>query len=70
MVFKWALVTFGAAAAALLVLSKLLAYMNPPRPGRPSPPLLRRVKRALRVTVLVPLAIAIVLLVLALASRR
>ncbi len=68
MVFKWALVAFGAAAVALVVLGKLLAFLNPPRPGRPRPPLLRRIERALRWTVLVPLAIAVVLLVLALAG--
>ena len=69
MVFKWALVAFGVTAVALFVLSKVLAFLNPPRPGRPGPPLLRRVERALRFTVLVPLAIAVALLVLALAGR-
>ena len=69
MVFKWALVAFGVAAVTLIVLGKVLAFLNPPRPGRPGPPLLRRVERALRFTVLVPLAIAVVLLVLALAGR-
>ena len=68
MVFKWALVAFGVAAVALFVLSKVLAFLNPPRPGRPGPPLLRRVERALRWTLLVPLAIAVILLVLALAG--
>ena len=69
MVFKWALVAFGVVAVALFVLGKVLAFLNPPRPGRPGPPLLRRVERALRSTVLVPLAIVVVLLVLALAGR-
>ena len=69
MVFKWTLVAFGAVAVALFVLGKVLAFLNPPRPGHPGPPLLRRVERALRFTVLVPLAIAVVLLVLALAGR-
>jgi hypothetical protein len=69
MVFKWTLVAFGLAAAGLFVISKLLAFMNPPRPGRPGPPLLRRVERALRWTLFVPLAIAVVLLVLALGGR-
>ena len=68
MVFKWALVAFGVAAVALFVLGKVLAFLNPPRPGRPDPPLLRRVERALRFTVLVPLAIAVALLILALAG--
>jgi len=62
MVFKWTLVAFGIAAGAL-------AFMSPPRRGRPEPPLVRRVERALRWTLLVPLAIAVVLLVLALGGR-
>jgi hypothetical protein len=66
MVFKWTLVIFGTAAVALVVLGKALAFLNPPRPGRASPPLLRRVERTLRWVVLVPLAIAAILLVLAL----
>ena len=69
MVFKWTLVAFGAAVVVLLVLGKVLALLNPPRPGRAGPPLLRRVERALYITVLVPLAVAVVLLVLALAGR-
>jgi len=69
MVFKWTLVAFGIAAGALFVIGKLLAFMSPPRRGRPEPPLVRRVERALRWTLLVPLAIAVVLLVLALGGR-
>jgi hypothetical protein len=69
MVFKWTLVVFGTAMAVLFVMGKVLAFLNPPRPGRPRPPALRRVERALRFTVLVPLAIAVVLLVLALTAR-
>jgi hypothetical protein len=44
--------------------------MNPPRPERPRPPLLGRVERALRWTVIVPFALAVVLLVLALTGSR
>ena len=66
MILKWALVLFAVAAVGLFILSKLLAFMNPPRPGRPGPPLLRRVERTLRWTLLVPVAIAVVLLILAL----
>ena len=66
MLVKWTLVAFGIAAIVLFVLSKILAFMNPPRPGRPRPPLLGRVERALRWTVIVPFALAVVLLVLAL----
>ena len=66
MVFKWALVAFGAAAAALFALGKVLAFLNPPRPGRPRPPLQRRVERSLAWTVWVPLVIAAAMLALAL----
>jgi hypothetical protein len=69
MVFKWMLIAFGTTAVGLFVIGKLLAFVNPPRPSRPSPPLLRRVERALRWTLLVPLAIAVVLLILALCAR-
>jgi len=66
MLVKWTLVAFGIAAIVLFVLSKILAFMNPPRPERPRPPLLGRVERALRWTVIVPFALAVVLLILAL----
>ncbi|HET8578894.1 MAG TPA: hypothetical protein VFO18_17490 [Methylomirabilota bacterium] len=66
MLFKWVLILFGALAAALFVLSKLLAWLNPPRPGRPRPPGLRRVERALRWSVLVPAGLALALLALTL----
>jgi hypothetical protein len=69
MVFKWALVFFGVTAVVLFVLGKVLAFLNPPRPGRARPPLLGRVERTLRWTLLLPLAIVIMLLVLALAGR-
>ena len=70
LVFKWTLVAFGIAAIVLFVLSKVLAFMNPPRPERPKPPLLRRVERALRWTVIIPFALAVILLVLALTGSR
>jgi hypothetical protein len=66
MLMKWTLIAFGIAAIALFVLSKVLGFLNPPRPGRPRPPLLGRVERTLRWTVLIPFALAVVLLVLAL----
>jgi len=69
MVFKWVLIVFGVTAVGLVVVGKVLAFMNPPRRGGAAPPLLRRVERALRWTLLVPLAIAIALLVLALSGR-
>ena len=68
MLVKWTLVAFGIAAIVLFVLSKILAFMNPPRPERPRPPTLRRVERALRWTLIVPFALAVVLLVLALTA--
>jgi hypothetical protein len=68
MLVKWILLVFAVTSVALFALGKVLAFLNPPRPGRPGPPLARRVERALRWTLLIPLAIAVVLLVIALAS--
>jgi hypothetical protein len=68
MLVKWILVAFAVTSVGLFVLGKVLAFLNPPRPGRPAPPLLRRVERTLRWTFLIPLAIAIALLVIALAG--
>jgi hypothetical protein len=62
MVFKWALLVFALAALALYVLTKVIAFLNPPRPGRPVPVVLARVRRALTWTVLVPAALALLLL--------
>ena len=62
MLIKWLLIVFGALSAALFVLSKLLAWVNPPRPSQPRPPALRRVERALRWSVLVPAGLALALL--------
>jgi multisubunit Na+/H+ antiporter MnhB subunit len=69
MVFKWTLIIFGTVAIALFLLGKVLAFLNPPRPGRPRPPVLKTVERALRWTVLVPIGVAVVLLALALSGR-
>ena len=66
MVFKWALIVFGVAAVVLFVLTKVIAFLNPPRPGRSAPLMLGRVQRALTWTVLVPAALALVLLVVTL----
>ena len=66
MVFKWTLVAFGLAAVALFAIGKLVAFMNPPRPGRPAPAILGQVRRALTWTVLVPAVLALVLLVVTL----
>jgi hypothetical protein len=62
MVFKWALLVFALAALVLFVLTKVIAFLNPPRPGRPVPLALARVRRALTWTVLVPAALALLLL--------
>ena len=62
MVFKWVLLLFAVLSIVLFVLSKAIAFMNPPRPGRPAPLMLGRVQRALTWTVLVPAALALVLL--------
>jgi hypothetical protein len=70
MVFKWVLILFTVLAIALFVLSKAIVFMNPPRPGRPLPPMLGRVRRALTWTVLVPAALALVLLAATLLARQ
>jgi hypothetical protein len=62
MVFKWALIVFAVAALVLFGLTKVIAFLNPPRPGRPAPLMLGRVQRALTWTVLVPATLALVLL--------
>jgi hypothetical protein len=62
MVFKWALIVFAVAALVLFTLTKVIAFLNPPRPGRPAPLMLGRVQRALTWTVLVPAALALALL--------
>lgn len=66
MLFKWVLIFFGVLSIALFVLSKAIAFMNPPRPGRRQPPMLGRVRRTLTWTVLVPAVAALVLLAVAL----
>ena len=62
MLIKWTLIFFGVGAVALVVLSKVIGFMNPPRPGRPRPPLLRRVDRLLRWSVLIPAVVGLVVL--------
>ncbi len=67
-VFKWAFVLFGSLALGLVLVSKLLAFLNPPRPGRPEPWLLARTRRAIRWSLIVPALVG--LLVLAAAVWR
>jgi hypothetical protein len=50
----------------LVVLSKLISFMNPPRPGRPGLPVLRRLNRMLRWTILIPAVIGLAVLVVTL----
>jgi hypothetical protein len=66
MLIKWTFIAFGVATVALYVLGKVLAFFNPSRPGRAGPPVLQRVERALRWTLLIPLALAGALLAIAL----
>ena len=66
MLVKWTFIIFGVATLALFVLGKVLAWLNPPRAGRARPPVLKQVERALRWTFLIPLALAVLLLVIAL----
>ena len=62
MLIKWTLLIFAVLSLGLVVLSKVLAYLNPPRPGRPRAPVLRRIDRMLRWTVLIPAAVGLVVL--------
>ena len=62
MLIKWTLLVFAALSLGLVVLSKVLTLFNPPRPGRPRPPVLRRIDRMLRWTVLIPAAVGLVVL--------
>jgi len=52
--FKWVLVFFVVLSLGLFIISKIIGFLNPPRPGRPEPPILRSVTRALRWSVIVP----------------
>ena len=66
MVIKWTLIFFAVLSVSLVALSKLISFMNPPRPGRPGPPVLRRLNRILRWTILIPAAIGLAVLVVTL----
>jgi hypothetical protein len=63
---KWVLVFFAVTALGLVVLTKLITFLDPPRPGRPRGPLLRRLERALRWSVIVPALLGLVVLALTL----
>ena len=64
--FKWVLVFFAVLSLGLFALSKVISFLNPPRPGRPEPPLLRSVTRALRWSVIVPTLLGLAILALTL----
>jgi hypothetical protein len=64
--FKWVLVFFAVLSLGLLALAKVISFLNPPRPGRPAPPILRSVTRALRWSVIVPALLGLALLALTL----
>jgi hypothetical protein len=66
MIIKWTLIFFAVLSVSLVALSKLISFMNPPRPGRPGPPVLRRLNRMLRWTILIPAAIGLAVLVVTL----
>ena len=64
--FKWVLVFFAVLSLGLFVISKIIGFLNPPRPGRPEPPILRSVTRALRWSVIVPALLGLAILALTL----
>ena len=44
----WTLVFFVALSLGFVVLTKVVSFFNPPRPGRPRAPVLRRIDRSQR----------------------
>lgn len=62
MIVKWAFLLFAVTAAALFVVTKLISFMNPPRPGRAEPLILARTRRALRWSVFVPALLGLAVL--------
>ena len=66
MLVKWTLIFFAALAVGLVALSRVLAFFNPPRPGRQRPPALRRIDRMLRWTILIPALVGLLVLVVTL----
>ncbi len=64
--FKWVLLFFAVLSLGLFALTKVISFLNPPRPGRPEPPILRSVTRALRWSVITPALLGLALLVLTL----
>ena len=65
-VFKWVLVFFAVLSLSLFAISKIISFLNPPRPGRPEPPILRSVTRALRWSVILPALLGLAVLTITL----
>ena len=65
-VFKWVLVFFAVLSLGLFAISKIISFLNPPRPGRPEPPILRSVTRALRWSVILPALLGLAVLTITL----
>ena len=63
---KWVLVFFAVLSLGLYVLTKLITFLDPPRPGRPHGPMLRRIERALRWSVIVPALLGLAILIVTL----
>ena len=59
---KWVLVFFAVLSLGLVALTKVIAFLDPPRPGRPRGPMLRRAERALRWSVIVPIVLGLAIL--------
>jgi len=66
MLVKWTLVFFVALSLGFVVLSKVISFLNPPRPGRPRAPVLRRIDHMLRWSVFIPAAVGLIVLVVTL----
>jgi len=66
MLVKWTLVFFVALSLGFVVLSKVISFLNPPRPGRSRAPVLRRIDRMLRWSVFIPAAVGLIVLVVTL----
>jgi hypothetical protein len=63
---KWVLVFFVLLSLGLVVLTKIITFLDPPRPGRPRGPILRRAERTLRWSVIVPILLGLLILALTL----
>jgi hypothetical protein len=67
-VLKWVLVIFAVGVLGLALLAKVLAFLNPPRPGRPRPAALGAVERSMWWTVVWAAAVGVAVLVVAFAG--